>query len=80
MLIAEAIRTAQKKSGKKTVDAIDVRAGLESLDIDAARIKEIGLDGFMTPVKVTCDDHSGSNDVLRPTVGRGEVGEGVGTG
>ena len=61
MLIAEAIRTAQKKSGKKVVDAQDVRAGLESLDIDAARIKEMGLEGFMTPVKVTCDDHSGSN-------------------
>ena len=63
MLIAEAIRTAQKKSGKKIVDAQDVRAGLESLDIDAARIKEMGLEGFMTPVKVTCDDHSGSNAV-----------------
>ena len=63
MLIAEAIRTAQKKSGKKVVDAQDVRAGLESLDIDAARIKEMGLEGFMTPVKVTCDDHSGSNAV-----------------
>ncbi len=61
MLIAEAIRTAQKKTGKKVVDAQDVRAGLESLDIDAARIKEMGLEGFMTPVKVTCDDHSGSN-------------------
>jgi len=61
MLIAEAIRTAQKKTGKKVVDAADVRAGLESLDIDAARVKELGLEGFMTPVKVTCDDHSGSN-------------------
>ena len=61
MLIAEAIRTAQKKTGKKVVDAQDVRAGLESLDIDAARIKEMGLEGFMTPIKVTCDDHSGSN-------------------
>ncbi|MDK9696661.1 MAG: ABC transporter substrate-binding protein [Siculibacillus sp.] len=63
MLIAEAIRFAQKKTGKKAVDGADVRAGLESLDIDAARIKEMGLEGFMTPVKVTCDDHSGSNAV-----------------
>ena len=63
MLIAEAIRVAQKKTGKKAVDGADVRAGLESLDIDAARIKEMGLEGFMTPVKVTCDDHSGANAV-----------------
>jgi branched-chain amino acid transport system substrate-binding protein len=63
MLIAEAIRAAQKIAGKKIVDAADVRAGLESLNIDAARIKEIGLEGFMTPVKVTCDDHSGAHSV-----------------
>lgn len=63
MLIAEAIRAAQKIAGKKIVDAADVRAGLESLNIDAARIKEIGLEGFMTPIKVTCDDHSGAHSV-----------------
>ena len=63
MLIAEAIRNAQKIAGKKKVDAADVRAGLEALNIDAARIKELGLEGFMAPVKVTCDDHSGAHAV-----------------
>jgi branched-chain amino acid transport system substrate-binding protein len=37
--------------------------GLESLDISAARLKEIGLEGFASPVKVTCDDHSGAHAV-----------------
>ena len=63
MLIAEAIRAAQKATGKKQVTATDVRAGLESLSIDAARIKEMGLDGFMAPLHVTCDDHSGAHAV-----------------
>ncbi len=64
MLIAEAIRSAQKATGKKVVDGADVRLGLESLEIDAARIKEIGLDGFMSPLKITCDDHSGEHAVF----------------
>ncbi|MER2606148.1 MAG: ABC transporter substrate-binding protein [Siculibacillus sp.] len=63
MLIAEAIRAAQKATGKKVVNATEVRAGLESLNIDTARIKEIGLEGFMSPVKITCDDHSGAHSV-----------------
>jgi branched-chain amino acid transport system substrate-binding protein len=64
MLIAEAIRNAQKITGKKVVTAADVRAGLETLNIDAARIKEMGLEGFMSPLKVTCDDHSGEHAVF----------------
>jgi len=63
MLIAEAIRNAQKIAGKKMIDAADMRAGLETLNIDTARIKEMGLEGFMAPMKVTCDDHSGENPV-----------------
>ena len=63
MLIAEAIATAQKLTGKKVVTATDVRAGLEALDIGEARIKELGLSGFMSPLKITCDDHSGEHAV-----------------
>ncbi|MCK9917322.1 ABC transporter substrate-binding protein [Microbacteriaceae bacterium K1510] len=59
MLIAEAIRNAQKITGKKVVTGEDVRRGLETLDVDKARLKEIGLDGFTDPVKLTCADHNG---------------------
>ena len=41
MLIAEAIRTAQQVSGKKIVTGEDVRRGLEDLNLDAARLKEL---------------------------------------
>ena len=63
MLIAEAIRTAQAISGKTNVTPADVRNGLENLNIDEARIKELGMEGFMAPVKLTCSDHSGHHKV-----------------
>ena len=43
-VIAEAIRNAQKITGKKDITGEEMRRGLESLQITAARWKEIGLD------------------------------------
>ena len=60
MLIAEAIRNAQSVTGKKVVTGEDVRRGLETLNISAARWKEIGLPEFGAPIcAVSCTDHSG---------------------
>jgi branched-chain amino acid transport system substrate-binding protein len=59
VLIAEAIRNAQRLSGSKIVSGEEVRRGLETLDISAARWARLGLPGFSAPVKVTCADHSG---------------------
>ena len=61
IIIAEAIRNAQKISGKKEIDGSDLRRGLETLEISAARLKEIGAEGFASPMKVTCEDHNGHN-------------------
>jgi branched-chain amino acid transport system substrate-binding protein len=58
-LVAEAIRNAQKITGKKVVTGPDVRRGLETLNLTPARWKELGFPNFGTPVHVTCDDHSG---------------------
>ncbi len=60
VLIAEAIRNAQKLSGKKVVAGPEVRRGLESLTISEARWKELGLSGFGAPItNVSCADHNG---------------------
>jgi branched-chain amino acid transport system substrate-binding protein len=60
VLIAEAIRNAQKLTGKKSVVGADVRRGLESLNITEARLKELGLAGFAAPITgVNCSDHNG---------------------
>jgi len=58
VLTAEAIAQAQKITGKKVVSGEDVRRGLENLTLDAARLKELGLDGFAAPFKTTCADHN----------------------
>jgi branched-chain amino acid transport system substrate-binding protein len=64
VLIAEAIRTAQELTGETMVTAADVRRGLENLEITEERLKEIGLEGFMAPIKVTCEDHSGHHPIF----------------
>jgi branched-chain amino acid transport system substrate-binding protein len=64
MLIAEAVRTAQKITGKKAVTGEDVRRGFEALDITDARLKEMGMEGFANSVKLACNDHNGHNKVF----------------
>ena len=60
VLIAEAIRNAQKITGKKAITGEDMRRGLESLTITQARWKELGLEGFGAPITaVNCADHNG---------------------
>jgi branched-chain amino acid transport system substrate-binding protein len=59
MLIAEAIRNAQKITGKKIVTGEDVRRGLETLNIDDARLKDLGMEHFTEPLILSCADHNG---------------------
>jgi len=59
VMIAEAIRNAQKITGKKAVTGEDVRRGLETMNISAARWKELGLPEFGSPLAVSCTDHNG---------------------
>jgi branched-chain amino acid transport system substrate-binding protein len=37
-----------------------VRWGLENLNLTEARIKELGFDGVLSPIKVSCNDHEGT--------------------
>jgi len=59
----EAIRTAQGKFGKKPLTGEQVRWGLENLNIDEKRIKELGALGLLQPMKVSCTDHEGGGAV-----------------
>jgi branched-chain amino acid transport system substrate-binding protein len=60
----EAIRMAHKKFGVKVLTGEEIRWGMEHLDITEERIKELGLEGFMSPVKTSCANHEGGNTVL----------------
>ena len=60
MLGTEAIRTAMAKFGNKPMTGEQVRWGFEHLDLTADRIKQLGFEGMIGPLKVTCADHEGA--------------------
>ncbi len=63
ILNTEAIRTAQAKFGKKSLTGEQIRWGLENLNIDEKRLKEIGAVGLLQPIKLSCTDHEGGGAV-----------------
>ncbi len=56
---SEAIRTAMKMHNTKNPTAAQVRDGFESLKVDEARLKELGLEGFTYGIEISCGNHSG---------------------
>ena len=60
-IVAEAIRNAQKITGKKVINGEDMRKGLETLELTPERIKAAGLEGFVDSMKITCKDHAGAH-------------------
>ena len=64
MLGTEAIRTAMKKYGNKPMTGEQIRWGFENLNLTAERIKELGFEGMVSPIKLSCEDHQGA-DVAR---------------
>src|SRR5262249_11506881 len=60
MLGGEAPRPAMNKSGTKPMTGEQVRWGLENLDLSADRLKQLGFEGVLKPIKVTCVDHEGA--------------------
>ena len=66
----EAIRTAQAKFGKKPLKGEEVQWGYEHLDITPQRIAELGADGLMVPIQLSCANHEGNGRVRFRAVGR----------
>jgi len=64
MFGAEAVRTAQAEFGNKAMSGEQVRWGLENLNITAARLSELGMEGFTQPVKISCADHESGGPIL----------------
>jgi branched-chain amino acid transport system substrate-binding protein len=61
MLGTEAIRTAMKKFGNKPMTGEQIRWGFENLNLTEARIKELGFEGMVRPLKLACADHQGAD-------------------
>lgn len=60
MLGVEGIRKAQSRYGNKPLTGEQIRWGLENLELTEARIKELGFEGMLKPIKITCNDHEGA--------------------
>ncbi len=60
----EAILTAHKKYGVKVLTGEEYRWGMENVNITKERIKEIGAEGMMQPVKNSCTDHEGGGSIF----------------
>jgi branched-chain amino acid transport system substrate-binding protein len=63
MWTVEAIRNAMKIHGTKEVTPAMVRDGFESLEVDEARLAELGLKDFTYGIKITCENHEGPGRV-----------------
>ncbi len=59
----EAILTAQKKFGVRPITSEEMQWGLEHLNITAQRLKQLGAEGLMMPLKTSCEDHEGGGKV-----------------
>ena len=64
MIVSEAIRTAQGEYGNRPLTGEEVRWGFENLNITAERLKELGMDGMVPPMQVSCADHEGDHEIL----------------
>lgn len=63
ILNVEAVRLAQEKFGKRPLKGEEVQWGFEHLNIDDARLKELGAEGLLQKLKLSCSDHEGGGAV-----------------
>ncbi|WP_367190607.1 ABC transporter substrate-binding protein [Burkholderia sp. Ed8] len=63
ILNVEAVRVAQRKYGNKPLTGEQVRWGFEHLNLDDARLKQVGALGLVQPLKLSCADHEGGGAV-----------------
>jgi branched-chain amino acid transport system substrate-binding protein len=63
VIMVEAIRTAQGKFSARPLTGEEVRWGLENLDLNEARLQELGIVGLTPPLKVSCADHEGTQPI-----------------
>jgi branched-chain amino acid transport system substrate-binding protein len=63
VLTAEALRTAMRHFGNQPLTGAQVQWGLEHLSLTAARLKELGAEGLLSSLTLSCRDHEGGSSV-----------------
>jgi branched-chain amino acid transport system substrate-binding protein len=63
LLTAEALRTAMRQFGNQPLTGAQVQWGLDHLTLTAAYLKELGAEGLLPPITLSCRDHEGDGGV-----------------
>ncbi|HSF33151.1 MAG TPA: ABC transporter substrate-binding protein [Candidatus Tectomicrobia bacterium] len=63
LLTAEALRTAMREFGHQPLTGAQVQWGLEHLSLTPASLKEMGAEGLIPPITLSCRDHEGGGGV-----------------
>lgn len=63
ILNVEATRIAQAKYGNRPLTGEETRWGFENINIDDARLKQLGATGLLQKLKLSCTDHEGGGAV-----------------
>jgi branched-chain amino acid transport system substrate-binding protein len=63
LFVTEAIRTAMRHFGHQPLTGAQVQWGLEHLSLTAASLKEMGAEGLIAPLTLSCRDHEGGGGV-----------------
>jgi branched-chain amino acid transport system substrate-binding protein len=58
-IAVEALRTGHRKFGNRPLNGEEGRWAFEHLDINDARLKEIGFSGLLQTLKLSCNEHEG---------------------
>jgi branched-chain amino acid transport system substrate-binding protein len=63
LLTAEALRTAMRHFGNQPLTGAQMQWGLDHLSLTAAVLKELGAEGLLPPITLSCRDHEGGGGV-----------------
>jgi branched-chain amino acid transport system substrate-binding protein len=63
VVATEGIRGAMHEFGNQPLTGAQVQWGLDHLTLTAARLKELGAEGLMPPITLSCRDHEGGGGV-----------------
>src|SRR5206468_7462593 len=63
LLTAEGLRTAMRHFGHQPLTGVQVQWGLDHLSLTPAYIKELGVEGLIPPLTLSCRDHEGGGGV-----------------
>ncbi len=59
IVTVEALRAGQAHYGKRPLNGEEGSYGLEHVNVDEARIKQLGVEGLLQPLALSCSDHEG---------------------